>query len=245
MRRFRDYDPFAWLYANYWGDSFHRAVVPVLERVVLSELPPRAAVLDLCCGDGRLASALEQSGFRVTGIDGSEKMLAFARQRARKTRFLLADARTFRLPPQFDAVLSTFDSLNHVMKSTELCKVFRNVWRCLKPGGVFLFDLNREEAYLQLWVRNDSDVERGMVGVSRGSYKPETRMAVCDITLMRLEDGLWRRLDFQMRQRWHPRDMVVEALEALGFKTCVYDAGELGMQGDVGYGRDFYRAHKP
>src|SRR5271165_6841628 len=80
MERYTDYDPFAWLYANYWGDEFHREVVPALERLLFHRLPEGAAVLDLCCGDGRITRQLQRRGFSVTGLDGSERMLTLARQ---------------------------------------------------------------------------------------------------------------------------------------------------------------------
>src|SRR5689334_20171430 len=113
MDRYADYDAFAWLYSRYWGEEFHTAVRIPLQRAVLGRLKRGDAILDLCCGDGRLASALERRGFRVTGIDGSQEMLACARQRCRRARLILADARTFQLEPEFDAVTCMFDSLNH------------------------------------------------------------------------------------------------------------------------------------
>jgi SAM-dependent methyltransferase len=244
MQRFQDYDAFAWLYTHHWGDEFHRAVKTPLERALLSRLPKRSAILDLCCGDGRLAAALERRGFLITGIDGSEQMLAFARRRCKRARLLLADAREFHLEPQFDAVTCMFDSLNHVMKTAELRKVFANVWRCLLPGGAFIFDLNREEAYSQLWCQSSATVADDVVSVARGSYFPRQRLAVCDITLVRRHGKCWRRTDFQMRQRLHPREQVLAALESCGFSASAHDARELGMEGPVGFGRDFFLARK-
>lgn len=245
MNRFRDYDPFAWLYAHHWGEPFHDAVLPALENAVLKQLPPHAAVLDLCCGDGRLAATLERRGFAVTGLDGSAEMLTFARERCRKTRFLLADARNFQLPPQFDAVLSTFDSLNHIMQYSELARVFANVFACLKPGGVFVFDLNREEAYRDFWGREASTVTHDVVSVARGYYVPSKRLATCDITLMRLQGRQWHRTDFRMTQRLHPVESVVRALQRAGFSAEVNDAVHLGMRGDMAFGRNIFIARKP
>jgi len=136
MKRFRDYDPFAWLYANYWGHDYHDQILPVLDKLVLGSLPRRAQILDLCCGDGRLVRKLTRRGYRMTGLDGSELLLAYARQTSPKSEFLLADARSFHLPERFDTVLSTFDSLNHVMSLEELAQVFCNTHACLRPLGL-------------------------------------------------------------------------------------------------------------
>jgi SAM-dependent methyltransferase len=244
-RRFADYDPFAWFYTNYWGEEFHREAMPVLDRLLVPLLPARADILDLCCGDGRIAQTLAKRGYRVTGIDGSERMLTYARQRLPKAELYLKDARRFKLPPRFDAVISTFDSLNHIMEAADLKKVFENVFACLKPAGVFVFDLNREEAYMDLWSRTSTVVDKKAVAVARGLYDSSRKIAVCNVTLLRLENGQWRRSDFRLTQRLHMQDQVLGALRDAGFDTRVYDATrDLGMQGDVGAGRDFYLARK-
>src|SRR6202162_4177158 len=45
-------------------------------------LPPGARVLDVPCGDGRLALELSRRGYRLTGVDISEDFLAAARRSA-------------------------------------------------------------------------------------------------------------------------------------------------------------------
>jgi len=250
LRRFRDYDPFAWLYTKYWGDEYHTQVMPVLDRLVLQYLPPQAAVLDLCCGDGRIAAQLVRRKYRVTGIDGSEQMLSYARQRTSRAEFLLGDARTFKLPLRFHAAISTFDSLNHVMEADELESVFRNVYAVLQEGGSFVFDLNDEEAFRELWARTSTGVTREAVSIAQGDYNPHTGIAVCDITLFRLERNQWNRCDFRLSQKHHPRDKVIDSLQRAGFEAQAFGAGQLGMQGDIGRGRTFFlgtknRAHSP
>lgn len=243
MRRNNSYDPFAWLYAKYWGQEFHGVAMPVLDRLILRLLPKRAEILDLCCGDGRIAQTLAKRGFRVTGVDASEQMLTFAKQRAPEVTFFLADARWFKLPRRFDAAISTFDSLNHVMTAGDLKKVFKSVAACLKPDGLFAFDLNREEAYAKLWSRTSTIVDKTAVSIVRGTYDHSSKLAICAITLLRADGDGWRRSDFRLRQKFHMRDEVLAALSETGFEAEVFDAArDLGMQGDVGSGRDFYLA---
>jgi SAM-dependent methyltransferase len=106
-------------------------------------LPAAARVLDLCCGSGDLSRELLARGYQVTGLDGSPEMLRYARQRVPRTEFLLEDARSFACEARFDAVLSTYDSLNHILSLEELEAVFANVFRALVPGGLFFFDLHQ------------------------------------------------------------------------------------------------------
>ena len=131
------------------------------------------------------------------------------------------------------------------MEPDDLKKVFENVFACLKPGGVFVFDLNREEAYMDLWSRTSTVVDKRAVAVARGVYDSSRKVAVCNVTLLRLENGQWRRSDFRLTQRLHMRDQVLVGLSEAGFDARVFDAArDLGMQGDVGAGRDFYLARK-
>ena len=145
MDSYSDYDRFARVYNRHWGGEYARRVFPLLENLVLRHLPGKARILDLCCGTGQLARILTAFDYRVTGLDWSEGMLAFARENAPAGNFISADARAFKLPGVYHAVVSTFDSLNHIMTLEELTMVFHNVHAALRKGGRFFFDLNTEE----------------------------------------------------------------------------------------------------
>ena len=55
---------------------------PLWRRFLVSRLPPdRGHVLDVATGTGLVAAELARRGFRVTGLDQSPEMLAFARRR--------------------------------------------------------------------------------------------------------------------------------------------------------------------
>lgn len=244
--RYSDYDAFAWIYNECWGDEYHSQILSIFDQILFPDLPPQPHILDLCCGDGRIALHLTTRGYRVSGLDGSEEMLRYARGRLPQTAFYLADARRFTLPETVDCVICTFDSLNHIMSAEDLSQVFRQVHAALKPGGRFVFDLNQELAYRTLWVLTGAAVEADKVYVARGSYDAEHRIATCDVTVFR-HDEQWRRSDFRLRQRCHPREEVLQALQDAGFAELgVYDAQEqLGMAGNIGVGRDYFVAVRP
>src|SRR5262245_41485292 len=124
---YSDYDRFAWFYNRYWGGEFSRPALSIYNVILFPHLTPGCRVLDLCCGTGQIAAGLIEHGFQVTGIDGSEAMLKFARENAPQAQFVHADARSFDLPKEYEAVLSAFDSLNHIMELEQLIAVFRRV----------------------------------------------------------------------------------------------------------------------
>ncbi len=244
--RFTDYDPFAWLYATRWGSEYHEQAYTVLQQLILHQLTPGASILDLCCGDGRLAQVLDFKGFDVMGVDGSERMLEFARERSPRVPFTAGDARTFAVERKVDAVISTFDALNHVMSPDDFAAVCRQVFEALRPAGYFAFDLNREEAYTQLWAQTSAQVEPEMVSLAVGSWDADNRTAHCDITLFRLYVDRWTRSDFRLSEYCHREEDVLSSLYAAGFAEAkAFDAStDLGMWGNIAKGRSYYLARR-
>jgi SAM-dependent methyltransferase len=245
-----EYDPFAWIYERDWGHEYHEQALDVLRRALLDELPPPAHLLDLCCGNGRLTAELCKLGYRVTGIDASAEMLAYARARAPQADLLLADARSFRLPPEFDAAISTFDSLNHITVTPQLAEVFANTFACLRPGGRFVFDLNDESAYTNLWIWPFTKVEDDRAFVARGAYDKHSRVAQCDVTVFRrAPDNLpnWVRSDFRLLQTFHPAADVLRMLTQSGFASVAQREAQrdFGMLGGIGYGRSYFFGRRP
>jgi SAM-dependent methyltransferase len=161
---------------------------------------------------------------------------------------VLDDARTFALRDRYQAVVSLFDSLNHVMEPSELAAVFANVHDALAPGGRFLFDLNTELAFLERWDDDFGFVEDDHAVVVRVTYDPAARIGRFDATVFREEPqarGRWRRSDVMLLQRPYEADAVCAALGEAGFTGVrSFDAEqELALEGHVG--RVFYLARRP
>jgi len=242
MRAPAAYDEFAWLYDREWAAQFHREARPALERALFKRLRPGAWVLDLCCGAGHLAAELLARGCRVVGLDCSEQMLRYARKRAPGADLVLADARAFGFAAQFDAVVSTFDSLNHILEPAELKAVFENVYQVLRPGGWFVFDLNMEACFRSVWRGTSASVRSDRVWVLQGSYDSKRRLARARLTLFRWENA-WRRYDIEILERCYPAEQVLLALSQAGFRELeCCRAEQLGMSADSGAGRSFFMA---
>jgi SAM-dependent methyltransferase len=240
---YSEYDRFAWFYNKYWGGEYSRPALAIYNIILFPHLPDGCRILDLCCGAGQISRGLTERGYRVTGVDGSEAMLEFARANAPSAEFIRADARDFRLPDKFHAVISAFDSLNHVMELRELKMVFRKVHAAMEDSGLFLFDLNLEDESERLAGSLDM-VEDDNVCVVRASYKPEEKLKRYDVTMFRLEDASWRRSDLTLFQRYYAPDDVIAALADCGFsRVKTYDARrEFGFT--ISDGRMFYLARK-
>lgn len=105
-------------------------------------LPPDSTVLDLCCGMGRHSMALHDFGYKVTGVDLSEVLLAEARKlnASEQVRFLQGDMREVPLDETFDAVVNLFTSFGYFEDDEENVKVLRQIYRLLKADGKFIID---------------------------------------------------------------------------------------------------------
>jgi ubiquinone/menaquinone biosynthesis C-methylase UbiE len=113
-------------------------------RVAMAEHGVRPRVLvDLACGTGNSAVPwARRRGLRVVGVDRSEAMLRVARRKSSAVLWYRQDLRGLRLTERADVVTCHFDALNHVLREAELQRVFDNVARVLREGGLFQFDLN-------------------------------------------------------------------------------------------------------
>lgn len=114
------------------------------EIVGLLSASPGAVIADIGCGRGRHAVPLARRGFRVVGVDYSEKMLSMGRARARKegvdVEWVREDMRTFRRPEALDFALSLFSSFGF-FSDEENQSVLDNIGASLKRGGALLLDL--------------------------------------------------------------------------------------------------------
>ncbi|MBG1243492.1 class I SAM-dependent DNA methyltransferase [Nostoc sp. NZL] len=222
-----NYDIYARIYNDRNGQSLCEMGLQPLEKLLLPHLSPGAHILDLCCGTGQLAQQLNLKGYKVTGIDISEGMLDYAQKNAPDVEFIQDDARFFELPAIFDGVISTSDSLNHVMSLEELTRVFQNVYAALQENSLFVFDLNLEERYKTDWWNGSivGDIKEDYAWAARRSYDPEEKISQTQVTIFHLLNGNWQRADTNLLGRCYSRTEVQAALESVGFTDIkVYDA---------------------
>lgn len=243
---YSEYDRFAWFYNRHWGDEFCAPVLDIFRFILFPHIKPDARILDLCCGTGQLAAGLSARGYRVSGLDGSQAMLDHAIRNAPRAEFFRADARSFNLDAPVAAVVSTFDSLNHVLELEQMRQVFRCVFNALEPRGIFIFDLNTEDEFLTGTRDAMFDiVEDDHACVVRSRYDLTTRMKYYEVTMFTLEADDWRRGDLTLVQRYYHAQEIVSLLEDVGFEgIAVHDAKD-EFDLSISDGRAFFVASRP
>src|ERR1700674_3587430 len=121
--------------------------------------PPRRAA-EIGCGVGRMTRMLSKIFGHVTGVDISEEMIRQARQNTAdldNVDLVLGDGCTLAgLPGESYDFAFSFIVFQHIPAYSVMASYCREVFRVLKPGGLFTFqaqgytDLSREE--LDTWV---------------------------------------------------------------------------------------------
>ena len=107
---------------------------------VLEGLPKGVKILDLGCGTGEpIASHIAQRGYRVTGVDESQEMLAIAREVLPEAELIHADMVSIDISEQFAAAVA-WDSMFHVLRKHH-ADIYHKLANCLEPGGRILLSV--------------------------------------------------------------------------------------------------------
>lgn len=103
------------------------------------EIGPGSQVLDVPCGNGRLAVELARRGAHVTGVDISSGFIAEARRALPEGEWIQAEMRRLPGPARFDAAWCWGNSFGYIDHGG--CQEFLEaVARALKPGARFALD---------------------------------------------------------------------------------------------------------
>lgn len=175
-------------------------------------------ILDLACGNGRYIEALSVRGHRVYGLDLSHYLLRMSLDRwGHHGKIVQGDMR--RIPFRecsIGGVINMFTSFGYFSTDTDNLLVFKEVFRILEKGGVFLFDfINAEKISSSLL----SETER-LSSNFRVKEKRRTenfgKYLVKDIQATNLQTGHTE--DCKERLRLYSLDELIIMFESVGFK---------------------------
>ena len=186
---------------------------------------PRS-VLDLACGTGEMTKTLAKRGLDMTGVDGSEEMLAEAADKVMgftpEVLLLKQDMRALDLRDTVDGAICLQDSLNHLLKTADLQAVFDRLRLFVAPGGLVLFDLNTPFKHREILGNHDFVLEtEGLVCNWQNLYTEKT--ATVDMQLDFFEeqpDGCYVRTTDFVRERAYSLKTIRHILEKAEFSLC-------------------------
>ncbi|MHC1756188.1 MAG: class I SAM-dependent methyltransferase [Methanosarcina sp.] len=134
-------------------------------------------ILDLGCGPGLYAELMTEKGHKVTGIDFSKNSIEYARNEAIKKNLDIEYVNQNYLElceeNKYDLVMMVFTDFGVLMPEARKT-LLQNVYRALKPDGIFIFD-----------VLSDKDIEMKVAEKSwgmeeRGFWKDRPHLILSD-----------------------------------------------------------------
>jgi SAM-dependent methyltransferase len=247
------YRDFAYLYTKGDYPRFSERTAALLPAIFKKFGAAPRTVLDLACGEGSFAAAMADRGYAVTGVDRSAAMLKLARDKAEKSglriEFLEQDMRALSLESRFDLVTSWFDSLNYLLEIDDLNACYCGVHRALKPGGLFIFDMNTVYGLGVLWQRKPCEVCQDtaeIFEVHRKAYDFETNIATMRITGFIDTGPTWARVDEEHQERGYTLGEIHSSLRKCGFHVAAtWDNPEDMSEPKPESGRIWVVAEKP
>ena len=180
-------------------------------------------VLDLACGTGSLSVLLAKHGYRVLGVDRSEELLTVAAEKAMELEenqpfFAAQPMQRLKIPEPVDACVCALDSINYVTKPQDVQKAFRRVYESLRPGGLFVFDINTPYKLEGLDGQVFLDETEDSYCVWRAVY--DKRHSLCRYGMdlfQQANDGLWERSFEEHVERAYTPEELSQWLTDAGF----------------------------
>ena len=193
------------------------------------KLAPEDRILDLCCGQGRHSLELARRGYRnIEGLDRSHYLIQKAKSTVKaeglRARFREGDARKIPYPPDtFDVVMILGNSLGYFEAAQEDIKVFKEVFRVLKPWGRFIIDI-ADGAYLKDHFKPHSWewIDKKRFVCRERSLSADGERLISREMVNHVEKGIIA--DHFYAERLYTREGLSRLLKVVGFSNTVFHA---------------------
>ncbi len=200
-----------------------------IESIIEMHAPYAKNILDVACGTGNGLLNLRKKYKLYVAFDRSLDMLRVFKSKLKfyeiEPLIFVADVRKIPIKSQsIDAAFSIFDSLNNLLSPKDLKKAFGEVFRILKDGGVFIFDMNTTYVLREHWgTKTRIEEDEDLISIWRTRYK--NRISELHITLfVKGSDGKYVRVDELHMERGYDIDEVLALLKETGFSNAyAYD----------------------
>ncbi len=141
MSIFKDYAKY---YNLFYRDKDYAKEVDYVDSLIKKYAKnKKKSILDVGCGTGIHALLFRRKGYRVVGIDKSTEMVNIAKSSVTENdniEFYTRDSTEFNLDRKFDIIVSLFHVISYHTTNKALYRCFRNIYKHLNKGGVFIFD---------------------------------------------------------------------------------------------------------
>jgi len=225
------YESFASVYDLFMSDVNYDDWVEYINKLWEKFNIKPELVCELGCGTGNISLRLAKMGYDIIGIDNSEDMLSEARQKAEDENldmlFLLQDMREFELYGTVNCILCLCDSLNYITDEEDVLSVFKLVNNYLHPNGVFIFDLNTEYKFKNIYGENTfTEITEDAAYIWENYYYDDEQINEYYLNFfVKKQNGLYVRTEEEHYERAYSLETIKLMIEKSGMKfEAAYDA---------------------
>jgi SAM-dependent methyltransferase len=212
------------------GYSFHwKGASPVVLKWLVDAGICGGTVVDLGCGGGQWLARLAEMGYTPVGVDVSPAMFRSARRLVPSARLITGSFADVDLPT-CDAATSLGEPLNYLDDARSVRRMLQRVYRALRPGGLFIFDV-RVPATRPIGTRVTTRVGDDWACIAFIDEYLATQRLVRRIVTFRRRGRTYRRGEEIHKLRLYPKQKIAEWIRKLGFRVRTYrgyDAYRLG-----------------
>jgi trans-aconitate methyltransferase len=153
-------------------------------NLIISSIPAGGSILDLGCGTGEpIAQFFINQGFKITGVDGSKKMIELCKHRFPTERWIVSDMREINLHQKLDAIMA-WHSFFHLDHDSQI-KMFKIFSSHIKLHGVLAFTSGHE--YGEVWSDNGGQ-QLYHASLSTDEYENILKANSFEVLMHRVED---------------------------------------------------------
>ena len=128
------------------------------------------AILDIACGTGSHLVTLGKRGYDVDGFDLSDRMVAYAREKAGSAglspRLWTDRMESFQVERTYGIAFNLLTGFNYLLTNREARDHFQMLAAALEPGGIYIVELNHPRDFItnrpsttNAWVESRGGVE--------------------------------------------------------------------------------------
>lgn len=186
-------------YSSYYNllykDKDYAAEVEYVHQLIKKYKADSKNIVEFGSGTGKHALLFSQKGFNVLGVEPSTEMLNIAKQNVTDNLLFQNDSIGSFTGNTYDVALALFHVISYVNSNEALLQAFKNVYKHLNPGGLFIFDAWYSPAVLtQLPEKRTKTIENETIRVTRNAtpvnqWNRNVIDVIYDITVLEKETG--------------------------------------------------------
>lgn len=223
-------DNFAYAWYNLGGDFSYMFSKKLINYLKNNNINAKN-VLDIYCGAGNFLAEMKKAGLKCVGTEGSRAFIDFNRQNEsyKGIEFISTNAlEEFNTKEKFDLITCIYDLVNYMETYPEWEKLFKNAYKQLNNGGLFVFDFNTPKR-LEDWNVTVYEQSKDL------DYVETVRSNIHGKTVINyvyyVKNGLtYEKTSTTYTETSFEPQRVIEALKKAGFKTiklCDFELNEL------------------